>query len=184
MARRKLIWSRVPFAVTSLEGVAAGTGGAIEVQDLLGPYRAEAGITRGPVGLTVMRIRMSLGFDVTSTDAAGTVAQIRAIGGIYYGIRVYDFAELAAEEAAGIVARGPMIEPHLDWMTWGRVPVRYATVPVAASTTIIGNVDVDVRAMRKIDELGQTLGLVVQTTSGGAGVSAIGCATSTLLALP
>lgn len=184
MARRKLIWARTPFAVTSLEGVAAGTGGAIEVQDLLAPYRTEAGITRGPVGLTVVRIRMTIGFDVTATDASGTVAQIRAIGGIYYGIRVYDFPELAAEEAAGIVARGPMIEPHLDWMTWGRVPVRHTSVPVAASTNIIGNADVDVRSMRKIDELGQTLGLAVQTTSGGAGVAAITCQTSVLLALP
>lgn len=188
MARRKLVWSRLPFAITSLEAVSAITGGSIEVQDLLQGFRTEAGITRGPVGLTVMRIRMSLSFDITSLAADPTAQNVRAIGGLYYGIRVYDFAELASEEVLGIVNRGPMIEPHLDWMAWGRVPVKQVGNPTATAgtITIIGWADVDVRAMRKVDELGQTLGLVIQTTSGqiAASVGAIGVATSVLLALP
>lgn len=105
--------------------------------------------------------------------------------GLYYGIRTYDRADLADQEATERVNQGPMLDPHADWMTWGRVPIKQ--VDGAATPTAVGWEEVDVRSMRKFDELGMTLGLAVQSTSSRALGSAVGvvlASVSVLLALP
>lgn len=178
MARRKLIWARQPLAVSTLTNVSAGIGGAIESNDLLQVFRAEAGLLKGPVGLTVMRVRLHINFDI-STGAVGD--SIRQFGGVYYGIRVFDTQELSELDVTEVVARGPVSDPHADWMTWGRVPAK-----TSIGTNTVGWEEVDVRSMRKIDELGQTLGIVLQATSSSASsvVSIVTASTSVLLALP
>lgn len=182
MARRKLIWTRMAPAITSLNPVGVASGNMVESQDLLQTFRNEAGITRGPVGLTVMRIRMLITADLSTNNS---LANIRASAGLYYGIRVCDFSQLAAEEAVEAPNFGPQLDPHADWMTWGRVPMKALTQVDASNQTGLFWEEVDVRAMRKMEELGQTLGLYIQTTTGAAAVvSNVLASTSVLVALP
>lgn len=179
MARRKLIWARMCPAITALGRVTGGVGGTVETQDLLQTYRTLAGITRGPVGLTVMRVRLQIHIAVTSVNGA---AADYLSHGLYYGIRVEDFNSAVLQETTEIPDMGPQSDPHADWMAWGRVqPV--ATYP---TDNIIGTADVDVRSMRKLDELGQTLVLYMQGTVASASqtVLPVLASTSVLLALP
>lgn len=183
MARRKLIWSRMAPAATILTRINGGNGGAVESQDLLQSYRTEAGITRGPVGLTVMRIRMQLQFFGDTVN--DVVSYATGIGGLYYGIKVTDFADILSQEAAELPARGPQLDPHADWMAWGVCPMKALSTQVSPAIVAIGYCDVDVRAMRKIDELGQTLGLWLQGTQPTVGAAVqVRATTSVLLALP
>lgn len=181
MARRKLIWARMSPAISTLTNLNTGVGGAIESQDLLQSFRSQAGTTRGPVGLTVMRVRMKFYFN-TGTAAADVLAGNL----IYYGLRVMDFNELVRQETAETFDQGPITDAHSDWMAWGAIPVKATNFNSAGSTTLVsGWEEVDVKSMRKIDELGQTLGLVLQGTN--ATVSSYGtvhASTSVLLALP
>lgn len=178
MARRKLIWVRQPLAITSLTNVSAGINGAIETNDLLQVFRAEAGLLKGPVGLTVMRVRAHFSLDLVND---GPTSSIRSVGGVYYGIRVFDTQELIDLDANEVVARGPVSDPHADWMTWGRIPVKQTT-----GTVFLASQEVDVRAMRKLEELGQTLGIAMQSTSAVAtgSVGGVYASTSVLVALP
>lgn len=188
MARRKLIWARMAPAVTSLTTVANTVGGLVETNDLLQTFRTQAGITAGPVGLTIMRIRMQISLYLPATSFFGEIA---SVGGVYYGIKVVDLIDAQSQEVAEQPLRGPQLSPHDDWMTWGRAPVRAIPdttggapgVPIAIGTT-----EVDVRSMRKLDELGQTLLLCLQSTSAAAGIGSavpgVVASTSVLLALP
>lgn len=179
MARRKLIWARMAPAITSLGRVAGGVGQTVETQDLLQTYRTLAGITRGPVGLTVMRVRLQVTYVAVGTNG---VAADYLVHGMYFGIRVEDFNSALLQETTEVPDLGPQLDPHADWMAWGRVqPV--ATYP---TDNIVATADVDVRSMRKIDELGQTLVLAMQTTVSSASQATINCSatTSVLLALP
>lgn len=181
MARRKLVWARSAPAMTSLAVVQNTPGGAVETQDLLQTFRQQAGLLAGPVGLTVVRVRMSIH---AYFNTAGTFAEFTQGFGLYYGIRTYDTADLAQQEATERVDQGPMLDPHADWMAWGRVMPKAA---VSTAPFALGWADVDVRSMRKFDELGMTLGLAVQTTSAaslGTAVSTVLVSTSCLLALP
>lgn len=185
MARRKLIWARLAPAITSLNNTSAGIGGSLESQDLLSDFRTEAGLLRGPVGCTVMRVRLSINAVIQST-APNVLPSINA-NGMYYGIRVFDQSELTVQETIEAPAVGPQLDRHADWMAWGRVPMKaFAGTPGVATSTGIYWVDVDVRSMRKMEELGQTLGLIVQTTSAvvGGTIDQVVAATSVLLALP
>lgn len=179
MARRKLIWARMAPAITSLGRVAGGVGQTVETQDLLQTYRTMAGITRGPVGLTVMRIRLQISYTAVGVNG---VSGDFGVHGLYYGIRVEDFNAALLQETTEVPDYGPQLDPHADWMAWGRVQA-VATYP---TDNIIATADVDVRSMRKIDELGQTLVLALQTTVASASQTTVNClaSTSVLLALP
>lgn len=179
MARRKLIWARMPRATTTMTRVTGAAGGGIETQDLLADFRTQAGITAGPVGLTVMRIRMFLQW---AADTANDGISIDA-NGLYYGIKVFDMGDLTTQEATEVPARGPMLAPHDDWMAWGQVNTKLLAGP--SQTRFSGWAEIDVRSMRKLDELGQTLGLQVQSTLPTAGAApTVLTTTSVLLALP
>lgn len=181
MARRKLIWARMPRATTSLTRINGSTGGGIESQDLLADFRTQMGVTAGPVGLTVMRVRM---FIQWAADVVNDGVSIDA-NGLYFGIKVFDTLDLSTQETTEVPARGPMLSPHDDWMAWGQVNTK--TLYRAGGTTdrYQGWMEVDVRSMRKIDELGQTLGLQCQSTLPTAGaVPQCLTSTSVLLALP
>lgn len=181
MARRKLIWARMPRATTTLTRVNGSTGGGIETQDLLSDFRSMMGLTAGPVGLTVMRIRM---FIEWRADPVNDSVSIQA-NGLYYGIKVMDYADTVLQEATEVPARGPMLAPHDDWMCWGQVNSKSAFLTSTNVNQYAGWSEVDVRSMRKIDELGQTLGLQVQSTLPTAGATpTVLTTTSVLLALP
>lgn len=180
--RRKLVWARMAPAITSLSQINASVGGAIESQDLLTDFRTLMGIGAGPPGITIMRIRMHISY-LTSSSIAD---QLTSGLGVYYGIKVCDLTDLVSQETTELPSRGPQIDKHADWMAWGRVPVKNTTSTSAGAVTFIGGwEDVDVRSMRKIDELGQTLGLWVQATNSAGGAnSGYQVSTSVLVALP
>jgi len=183
VARRKLIWARMAPAMTSLTIQTNAAGGMNESQDLLQTFRTQAGITRGPVGLTIMRMRLTFHYDGDAT----LYADLRA-NPIYFGIKVEDFVDQTFYETNEGSLRGPQLNPHADWMAWGELPPK--AVFVNSSGVVAGCThwsEVDVRSMRKVEELDQTLSLIVQgTTSAGT----IGqpfpftCSASVLLALP
>lgn len=182
MARRKLVWARLAPGITSLTRINGALGGGIESQDLLQDYRTFAGLIRGPVGVTVVRIRMSIEWHA---DTGGDSVSIRQ-NGFYYGVRVAEYADVATQEATEVPNRGPQLDPYADWMAWGCIPAKFTYQPTAPATPIVsGWEDVDVRSMRKMDELGQTLQLVLQSTLPTAGPGpVVRASTSVLLALP
>lgn len=184
MARRKLVWARMAPAMTTLNVVANTVGGAIETQDLLSTFRTQAGLIRGPVGLTVMRVRLTFHW---SGDASQYTDM--AVSPLYFGLKVQDYQAAVAEEAAEIPTRGPQLDPHADWMAWGQLPWKETTQDSSGNVTgILGWHEVDVRSMRKIDELGQTLVLLVQGTASaetiGGPAYAMVVSSSVLVALP
>lgn len=184
MARRRLVWTRFAPAISSLTRVTGAVGGAIETQDLLQQYRIDAGITRGPVGLTAVRIRLHLSW---YAGVADDVTSFHTLGGLYYGVKVADFNDVVTQDAAEAPGRGPQLSPHDDWMAWGRVPPKAYTsnAGFTAPSSSIGWEEVDVRSMRRIDELGQTLVLQVQGTLPTVGANpAVVVSSSVLLALP
>lgn len=181
MARRKLIWARMCPAITTFTNVGTGVGGAVETNDLLQTYRTQAGITRGPVGLTVMRIRLQITWQADPDNGLSSILQ----QGLYFGIKVADFQDVANQEVSEVISRGPQVDMHADWMAWGRVQPAFSYAGTDAPTAIVGTADVDVRSMRKLDELGQTLMLAVQTTLPDiTDTPLVYCSTSVLLALP
>lgn len=185
MARRKLIWARMAPAMTTLVTINNGIGGAIESQDLLQTFRTQAGLTRGPVGLTVMRIRMGLYFYANSAEAPGLATGTP----LFFGIRKRSFDIATLEEATEQPPWGPQLSPHDDWMAWGMLPPKqWFRDDTGSINGAAGWSDVDVRSMRKLDELDETLQLVVQGTAGsntiGQPAYLLGVSTSVLVALP
>lgn len=176
MARRKLVWARLPAGITSLSAATAG-GVQSEAQDLLTDYRTAAGITAGPVGLTIMRIRIHIS-GLAAPTASGVAQQY------ILGVRVADFPEMVAAEVDATTFI-PSANPHQDWMVFE--PFTAHTNSGTTANSLWYNHYVDARAMRKMDELGQTLMMVVGSVPPGAtpGASALMTVTaSTLLALP
>lgn len=172
--KRKLVWARMTPAISSVANVAAGTQ-FTESQDLLTTFRTQAGLTAGPVGLTVMRMRFSVSCAEFST---GSAAQF------VLGVRVMDSQEAVAAETDATAYSPAVSDPHADWMCFEPFSA------VSAVTSVSGRVEhaIDVRSMRRLDELGQTLVAVLGTVGpyGGAAATsiAISVTSSVLLALP
>lgn len=170
MARRKLIWVRMLPAMTSI--TSSATGEFAESQDLLQTFRTQAGITAGPVGLTIIRTRMH----IFANNSPALLTNPHFVA----GIRVMDTTEnTAAETLANPYI--PANDPHADWM---------CLEPFAVSGGAgVPNINhyVDVRAQRKLDELGQTLTLIVGSVAPGGPISTtanLSICTSVLVALP
>lgn len=175
--RRKLIWARMAPAMTAMANVGVASQWT-ESQDLLQTFRTQAGITAGPVGLTVMRMR----FAVTSQDVPSDI-----FGQLVIGVRVMDTQE-AVQAEADATAFSPVTDPHADWMCYE--PIGFPANSTRTATPPLKIVDhhIDVRSMRKFEELGQTLVLVAGTTQpygGAAGATfPLFITSSVLLALP
>lgn len=172
--RRKLIWARMTPAISVISNVAAGSPYS-ESQDLLQTFRTQMGITAGPVGLTVMRMRF--GINTTQFPLVATPQLI-------FGVRVMDTTEAAAAEIDA-TPYTPAADPHADWMCFE--PIGPESWSGSAGFHVLDH-QIDVRAMRKLDELGQTLvavlGSVPPNGGGAAAVIPIFVTSSVLLALP
>lgn len=160
----------------AISSVAFSTTDGAESQDLLQTFRTQAGLLAGPVGMTVMRMR----FHVTGSQILN--ANVNQ-GQFVLGVRVMDVTEAAAAETAA-VPYSPVTDPHADWMCHEVFGPKSAGLAVAS---YIVDHHVDVRSMRKMDELGQTLVAVlagVPPTGGTAATVTIQVCSSVLLALP
>lgn len=134
------------------------------------------GITAGPVGITVMRMR----FHVTGSNILqSNTNQSQFV----LGVRVMDTTEALAAETNAL-PYSPVNDPHADWMCWE--PFGPDSSGLAVASNRISH-SIDVRSMRKMDELGQTLVAVlggVPPTGGTAATVTISVCSSVLIALP
>lgn len=111
------------------------------------------------IGCTVMRMRFKF---FTPPANAGLP--------IIYGVRVMTTSQFDNLDNPS----GPGTDLHADWATWGMM-----------NTGADGAIEeVDVKAMRKFEELGQGLVLGVSNLDGATAVSDIDFAWSLLIALP
>lgn len=158
---RKKIWAR---QTNTGQAVAAGAGTQTTL-DLLSPLRAQLGLTAGPLGLTVMRIRGKI---VCSPGSAAVLMNV--------GIRV--FTRSGADAGASLLAvDGPSSDPHADWML-------FTTLVNDPIETDAGGrfADVDVRSMRKLQEVSDSLCISFDTPDALGGVFRY--TLSVLVALP
>lgn len=174
MSRRRTVWARFvgsPFGLT-----AAAEG---DVVDILTPFRVQMGLAAGPAvggppGITIVRIRM----DVFSASLTGGAIPF------WVGIRKINRVDLDEASVGGTegLEVSPNRDPHADWMAYHVCYPNHGADP----TTGVPNAHtshVDVRAMRKIDEVGDTLGLFVGKELSVAAATVF-ISTSVLVMLP
>jgi len=142
--RRKMIWARDFNRTTNTSGLQV---------DLLIGMRAEMGILRMLPGMTITRIVGTHDIRVVSTDDNFT----RWIWGLVV---------LPIEVAPG-AGQNPLSSPGLDWMFVRQeavVQVQDAGTPVVKRRA--AHYDMDLRAMRKLGEIGMTLFYVGDNPEG------------------
>lgn len=154
--RRKSVWARSSTSQT------LGAGASFAV-NLLQGFETDYGANL--IGCTVVRIRGQVLAAVTTASAA--VDELRM------GIRVATATEVSAALA------GPVDEAHADWMAWE---------PFLASGVGTDNGswaavrEIDVKAMRRLDEIDMQLTAYVESFSPAAWE--FGWSLSVLLLLP
>lgn len=168
--RRKLVWSRLQFD-TTLTNALPGF-----IINLTEPLETDMGAQL--IGCTVMRIRGSysvLDSGGTNDDTPITVvAAIRRGASTITNGAVAPGAQLSSEFPLGIPGR------HNDWMLY-QPTIIYDS---GAGDLAVAREHVDVKSMRKIDELGESLGLFLQATPAAGETVRITGVFSLLVALP
>jgi len=152
--RRKRAWAREADSIT----VAAGGSAQF---DLLTDFTALSGSR--PYGGTVGRVKLTCAFDRTSTAAD--------LDALWIAVGVFPSVIDTADTA-------PASNPNLDWMLWTK---RF----ISEENTGSGSGpfwEFDIKAMRRMDELGMTPILCIEAQALLAGTLAFGA--STLLLLP
>jgi len=137
-ARRRRVWSREVHS-QSFTGAAAPL-----LHDMLTDFRSIQGITSGPPGLTVGGIRGS--FDLLGTTASGAGALDK----------VYRWGFIVATqdiEAVDLDWSSSGFAKHLEWLDLGQILWNQG----AASPSMLVRIPVHTRAMRKLEEVGDTL---------------------------
>jgi len=160
--RRKLVWTDAQGTVNPLGVAPAGN-----LANLMTGYGAAGGQR---AGVTIMRIRATFGCELTPTTAV-TFAE-----GLDVGFIVDDDASLATELHTNKL--------YLDWML---LKTFFAAQPGAINNTnaspgLVFSFEIDLRAKRKMQELNQTLWLVMGARTGTT--LAVNYHVRTLLALP
>ena len=120
------------------------------LEDLLSDYRAEAGLVRNPPGMTVGGVRFSLYWEPSALPAAGSQDEWSV------GIIVAPDTLEAVDMDPGATSMG-----HLDWMYIRR----FAWGNVSAPGSLFYDVG-QVRAMRKMEELNETIFMVFSPAMG------------------
>jgi len=165
-ARRRMIWART---LTST-GVGIPIAGA--QIDLLDGFRVSNGGAQ-PIGSTITRVRI----DLTMQVPGAFVPNDALVCG------------LIIDQATGILTEvpQPVTDRHADWMWWRRLSLvnPHSTSDQDATGPLATSYEIDVRAQRKMEELGETLWFSAQA-AGGSAVDRILLTTafSVLLKLP
>jgi hypothetical protein len=131
------------------------------VVDLLQDFRTELDWTGTP-GVTMMRLRA----DLLVTNAGATAPSDASV---LFGVIRWNIGSL------GSIAT-PFTDAGADWAAYGRMYV-------GAQGALSSQFTIDVRSMRKLEELQQTMALVFEAPTAETGTSITGTV-STLLALP
>jgi hypothetical protein len=161
-ARRKRVWARENFVATP--------SGAGDRTDLLGDYKTRRGITSIEPGCTIGGLLL----DYTVVQTNGRAAPE---DGFNLGIIVeHD------DPTGGVPAPGTVAGLHADWMwlQWIGAPA-LATGSTTSTFQNLGG-PIRVRSMRRMDEVGMNLFLVLQ--SRGLTAYTVTGTVSTLLLMP
>lgn len=166
---RKFVWARSRGEYVPGEASSAGA-------DLLADFKARAG-GNILIGATVMTVRGFVVPDVASGELEwGT-----------FGIRVCNLADVEGDPA-GQVDQTPDSNPEADWMGWFPYIVDYRAATRPENATWQDNASpwsVDVGSNRRMEELGETLGLFFSTgLEGTFGVYMVRWTLSVGLKLP
>jgi hypothetical protein len=143
---RQFIWARY---ATSL---IVPTEGGIN-RDILEDFEAEYGADL--VGATVVRIRGIIALSTPSGEQGSDVV-------VAAGIRVYGERNTPSNSDNLASEPGPFSGPHADWMMYK---------PIFMGTTlgyVEREVEIDVKANRKIEELGQSLMISLEQDSAAS----------------
>lgn len=157
-ARRKMIWAR------SVPAIQATVAGSLAV-DLLAPFRAQGGDT---LGCTITRVRLDLTWS-SAVDAPG-------LNGFQLGVIKDQLQALQAE-----VPR-PLNEEHADWMAWQFLPTVNPWTSADVADVLGAHYMIDVQSQRRMEELGETLYLIMEQTS--VAIAQFTLTSSVLLKLP
>ena len=155
-ARRKFVWAR---SVTG-EFAAIGT---VTSSNLLAAFETAYGANL--IGATVARIRGVISVRPDATGADTTVI---------VGAKVKD--------ASDTTLTGPNANPHDDWMMFEPFLMSAAVTGITQTQTALTR-EVDIKAMRKLDEIGQQL-TIVADQSGTETASELAWCLSIGLLLP
>jgi len=158
--RRNRVWARTSHIMTNM------ATGVVNVEDLLSDFRADMGITKNLPGTTIGAIKGRLTWCPDSIPVAGSPDSL--LWGIRVGADVDDALDL---DPAFL---------HQDWMLYDRVA--WTNNGNVGMPQHIGEVELNGRAMRKLDEIGQTLWL--SAIFSGSGTLDLFVSTSVLLILP
>jgi hypothetical protein len=154
--RRKFVWAR------SLTGELAAIGTVTE-SNLLADFETRYGANL--IGATVARIRGVIAVRPDATPADTTVV---------VGVRVGSDTDT--------VLTGPTAQPYEDWMLWEPFILAATGTGVTQTQTAMTRV-VDVKSMRKLEEIGEELHIVASQT-GTETATELGWALSIGLLLP
>lgn len=154
--RRKLVWGRL---WSGTQNIAALTTVAIQPLSAL-----ETNLGADLIGCTVRRVRAS--FKIRGSVAGNGIRCTMAMG-------IFPSALAAAPLS-------PETDFHEDWMTWHAY---FAEPPIATESPCLNNLELDVRAQRRLDELQQTLFWFVRNSHPTDGLT-FSYGVSTLVALP
>jgi len=160
-ARRQRVWARTNHVFTDV----AVSGVAIE--DLLGDFRTEMGITRMLPGTTIGAIKGRVTFGHDTVTALG-IPQV-VLAGIIVAQDNIDAADL---DPAFVT---------LDWMWYDRF-AWFSPAAVPATTYPMSH-EINVRAMRKLDEVGYSVFFAIGAAHTAGTIDAV-LTTSVLLLLP
>ena len=142
--RRKMVWARAFVAVNNTAGT---------VQDLLLSMRNELGLLKTLPGMTITRVVGTHDLRVVSVDDAFT----RWIWGLV----------VAPIEAPPSITNHPQNAPGMDWMfVRQEVVVQVADAGTPVVKRVASHYDLDLKAQRKLGEMGQTLFYVGDNPDG------------------
>jgi hypothetical protein len=149
--------------------VAGANPSAIAAFDLLADWRQQMGLTANLPGLTVVRIRGALQFNLTAGPGATS--------GVLLGARK------TAIQGLGPASPLPSTSPLEDWMLFDWAPLTMGWAGGSISGTDSFSYALDIKSKRRLDEPQETIGLWAETTRDADTMSLYGWI-SVLIALP
>lgn len=165
-ARRKRVWARFVDSNAALSELEY-------TYDMLSDFRTSAGINLNLPGVTIGRIRIKIqvrfDFSVTPGDAAS-------------GVTVGVYTQSQQSSGGRLSSASDLTDDYLYW-AWHPVSENVPTTIAAMAADVMFAFEVDSRAMRKMDEIGQGLFLNVQSTAATE-IDTICVVGSVLLLLP
>jgi len=162
--RRRRSWSREVHS-QSFTGAAAPL-----LQDLLTDFRSIQGINAGPPGMTIGGVRGSIDLLGTTASGAGALDKVYRWGLI---VATQDIEAVDLDWSSSGFAK------HLEWLDLGQLLWNQG----AASPNMLVRIQVSTRAMRKLEEVGDTL-FLWHFGSAASGDIVAQIQLSTLLILP